>query len=186
MLTQTRVGVQKDDTLRFEVLTDLVVDDLGLVLGCDTGYQPLLLGLRDTQSVVGVPDVLGQIVPGRRLLLRRTHEVLDVVEIDAIEVGPPVRHGLLVESTQRLQADVQHPLGFVLLSRDIADHGLGKPALSACPRDVGVRPAIAVIAQRRNGFVLGQDLTFEGHRDSFYSFDIRRGLGTGTGLLGRR
>ena len=99
VLAQRRVGVQEEDALLLEVLADLVVDDLGLVLGRDAGDQPLLLGLRDAQPVVGVLDVVGQVVPRGGLLLGRPHEVLDVVEVDAGEVGAPVGHGLLAEES---------------------------------------------------------------------------------------
>ena len=51
------VGVEEDDALLLQVLADLVVDDLGLVLRRDAGDQPLLLGLRDAEPVVGVLDV---------------------------------------------------------------------------------------------------------------------------------
>jgi hypothetical protein len=77
VLLQRRVGVEEDDALLLEVLTDLVVDDLGLVLGRDAGDQPLLLGLRDAQLVVGVLDVVRQVVPGGRLRLGRAPRVAD-------------------------------------------------------------------------------------------------------------
>jgi hypothetical protein len=48
---------QEDDALLLEILADLVVDDLGFVLGRDSRDQPLLLRLRDAQPVVGVLDV---------------------------------------------------------------------------------------------------------------------------------
>ena len=95
---QRGVGVQEDDALLLQVLADLVVDDLGLVLRGDTGDQALLLRLGDAQLVVGVLDVLGQVLPGLRLLLRGAHEVLDVVEVDARQVRAPGRHGLLART----------------------------------------------------------------------------------------
>ena len=94
VLAQRRVGVQEDDALLLEVLADLVVDDLGLVLRGDAGDQALLLRLGDAEPVVGVLDVGGQVVPARRLLLGRAHEVLDVVEVDAGQVRAPGRHRL--------------------------------------------------------------------------------------------
>jgi hypothetical protein len=63
LLTQRGVGVEEQDTLLLEVLTDRVVDDLGLVLGGDARDQALLLRLRDAELVVGVLDVLGQVLP---------------------------------------------------------------------------------------------------------------------------
>ena len=109
------VGVEEDHALLLEVLADRVVDDFRFVLRRHTRDQSLLLGFGDTQSVVGVLDVLREFVPGCGLLFTRAHEVLDVVEVDALEVGTPVRHRLLVERPQRLESDVEHPLRFTLL-----------------------------------------------------------------------
>ena len=72
VLAQAGVGVDEDHALGLEVLTDLVVDDLGLVLRSDAGDQALLLGLGNTQPVIGVLDVGRQIVPGCSLLLGRS------------------------------------------------------------------------------------------------------------------
>ena len=66
VLAQRGVGVEEEDALLLEVLADLVVDDLGLVLRRDAGDQALLLRLGDAELVVGVLDVLGQVVPASR------------------------------------------------------------------------------------------------------------------------
>ena len=66
VLAQRGVGVEEEDALLLEVLADRVVDDLGLVLRGDTGDQALLLRLGDAELVVGVLDVLGQVLPARR------------------------------------------------------------------------------------------------------------------------
>ena len=94
---QTRVGVEEDDTLTFELFVDLVVDDLGLVLRGDTRNQTLLFRLGNPQPVVRVLNVFRQVFPRLRLTLSRTHKVLDVVEVDTAKVGTPVRHRLLVK-----------------------------------------------------------------------------------------
>ena len=120
MLAQAGIGVQEDDALLFKVLADLVVDDLGLVLRGNTRDQTLLLGLRNAQTVVGGADVVGQFIPRAGLLLGGAHEVLDRVEVDTGEVGPPRRHGLAVEQPKALQSQVEHPLRLILLGRDIA------------------------------------------------------------------
>src|SRR5207247_4413177 len=65
--------------------------------------EPLLFRLRDAQLVVGVLDVSGQLVPGRRLLLGRADEVLDVIEIDARQVRAPVGQRLAPEQLEALQ-----------------------------------------------------------------------------------
>src|SRR3546814_12382286 len=109
VLLETGVRVEEDDTLLLEILTDRVVDDLGLVLSCDAGNEALLLRLGDAELVVRVLDVLGQVFPRLGLLIAGPDDVLDVVEVAAFEVGAPVRHRLLVEGAQRLEADVEHP-----------------------------------------------------------------------------
>ena len=53
---------QKRTPMRLEVLAVAVEDDLGLVLGGDTG-QVLALRLGDAQLLVGVLDRVGQLVP---------------------------------------------------------------------------------------------------------------------------
>ena len=69
MLAKRSISVEEDDALLLEILADLVVDDLGLVLGSHARDESLLLGLGDAEPVVGALDVVGQVVPARRLLL---------------------------------------------------------------------------------------------------------------------
>ena len=80
----------KMHALGLELLVDLVVDDLGLVLGADAGEE-LALGLGDAELVEGVLDVLGDLVPARAALLGGADEVVDVVEVDLVEVAAPLR-----------------------------------------------------------------------------------------------
>src|SRR5665647_2421558 len=155
VLAQAGVGVQEEDALLLKVLTDLVVDDLGLVLGRDAGHQALLLGLRDAQAVVGLADVVGQVLPAGGLLLGGPHEVLDVVEVDARQVGTPVRHRLLVEQPQRLEPGLEHPLRLVLERRDVPDDLLGEPTLGGHAGGVGVVPAVPVAADRGDDLLVG-------------------------------
>ena len=143
---QRGVGVEEDDALLLEVLADRVVDDLGLVLRGDTGDQALLLRLGDAELVVGVLDVLGQVVPRGGLLLAGADEVLDVVEVDARQVGAPRRHGLAVEELEALQAQVEHPLRLALLPGDVADDVLAQAALGGRAGVVAVGPAELVAA----------------------------------------
>ena len=74
MLAQARVHVEEEDALPLELLLELVIHDLGLVLGVHAG-EVLLLRLGDAEPVPRLLDVRGQILPGVRLLLGR----LDVV-----------------------------------------------------------------------------------------------------------
>ncbi len=149
VLAQRRVGVEEDDALRLEVFTDLVVDDLGLVLRGDARDEALTLGLGgDAEALVGVADVFGQVFPALGLLLGGADEVLDVVEVDLAEIGtPPRRHGFAVEELQRTQAALEHPFGFVLERRDVAHDLLRQAASGGCPGRVGVGPAELVDAE---------------------------------------
>ncbi len=119
VLAQARVHVHEHDALLLEVLADLVVDDLGLVLGADAGEE-LALRLGDAELVEGVLDVLGDVVPGLRGLLGGADEVVDVVVVD---VGQHRRApgGLRLgeEVLERLQAELEHPLGLVLELGDL-------------------------------------------------------------------
>ena len=56
VLAQAGVHVQEEHALLGEILAQLVVDDLGLVLGADAA-EVLLLRLRNAQPVPGVLDV---------------------------------------------------------------------------------------------------------------------------------
>ena len=64
---------------------------------------------------------------------RGAHEVLDVVEVDALQVGAPVRHRLLVERPQRPQPDSR----------------ASTPARSSCPRCHAPPPRTARAARWR-------------------------------------
>lgn len=147
VLAQRRVGVHEDDALLLQVLADLVVDDLGLVLGGDARDEAVALGLGDAELLVGVLDVVGQLVPGGGLLLGRPDEVLDVVEVDAREVCAPRRHRLALEEREALEAVLEHPLGLALEVRDVGDD-LGRDAAArGGAGSVGVGPAELVLSQ---------------------------------------
>ena len=90
MLAQRGVHVHEDHALGLELFVHLVVDDLGLVLRADPGEE-LLLGLGNTEPVEGVLDVLRHLGPVLAHFLRGADEVVDVVEVDLVEVGAPLR-----------------------------------------------------------------------------------------------
>ena len=120
MLAQRRVHVGEDHALGLELLVDLVVDDLGLVLGADPGEE-FALRLGDAEPVEGVLDVLGDLAPVAAVLLRGADEVVDVVEVDLAEVAAPFRGRARVEVLERLEAEVAHPLRLVLVVGDRFD-----------------------------------------------------------------
>ena len=110
VLTQRGVHVHEDHALLLEVLVDLVVDDLGLVLGADAG-QELALGLGDPEPVERVLDVLRDVVPGALGALGGADEVVDVVVVDLGQHRrAPRRLRLREEVVERLQPEVAHPL----------------------------------------------------------------------------
>src|ERR1700729_1096869 len=147
VLLEGGVGVEEDDALLLEVLADLVVDDLGLVLGGDARDEPLLLRLGDAEPVVRVLDVGRKLVPAGRLLLGRADEVLDVVEVDAGQVGTPIGHRLAPEVLQALEPHLEHPLRLVLPRRNVPDHLFGQAAACGCSGHVRVGPAELVRAE---------------------------------------
>ena len=149
VLAQRRVGVHEDDALRFELLVDLVVHDLGLVLRGDAGDEALALGLGDAEALVRVADLLGELLPRAGLLLGGAHEVLDVVEVDLAEVGAPRGHRLALEQLQALEPGLEHPLRLVLQGRDAAHDGLAQAALGDRPGGVGVVPAELILSEAR-------------------------------------
>jgi len=116
------VGVEEDHALLFQVLADLVVDHFGFILGGHAIDQALAFRLGDAQAVIGLLDVLGQVVPRLGYLVGGTNKVLEVVEIQEAEVWAPGGDGFALEGFECLEADVQHPLRFVLGLGDIADY----------------------------------------------------------------
>ena len=114
ILAHGGVGIDEDDALLGEVLADLLVDDLGLVLGGDPGHQALALGLGDADAVVGGPDVLGQVVPGVGRAVGGPHVVLDRVQVDLAQVHAPGGHGLAQVDLVGLEPLGEHPLRFAL------------------------------------------------------------------------
>src|SRR5215207_2827030 len=139
VLAQSRVHVQEDDALLFELLLQGVVDDLGLVLRPDT-CQALPLGLRDAELLECVLYVVGHIIPGAALVLHGPY----VVVVHPGEVAAPGRGRLLQERLQRLEPELQHPLRLVLV---LGDHGddLRVYALPRGPEEVLLRIAETVL-----------------------------------------
>src|SRR5699024_6087841 len=102
----------------------------------------------------------------------------DVVVIQIVDRGAPLGHRLAVVDLQRLQAQVQHPLGLVLELGDVADDVLVQAAARGRAGVVGVGPSVGVVAQRIDGLFLSQRLGVDragglfrgdGHASSFRS-----------------
>ena len=154
VLAQGGVGVDEDDALFLQVLADLVVNHLGLVLRGNTCDEALLLRLGDAQLVVGVLDVLRQVVPAGGLLLGGADVVLDVVEVDVGQVRAPGGHRLLVKDLQRLHALVEHPFRLTFDAGDVAHDLFVQAAARGSTGGVRVVPAVVVGADRLDDLVV--------------------------------
>src|SRR5581483_3557587 len=149
VLTQAAVHVQEEHSLLGQVLADLVVDDLGVVLGADAGEE-LALGLGDAEFVEGALDLGRHLFPAAALPLHRLHVVVDVLEVErvALEVAAPevaVGHGLRLKDVERAQALLAHPHRFALHGGDGRDDLLVEALADHVDRlEVGVVPAVLV------------------------------------------
>ena len=163
VLAQAGVGISENNALALEVFLDLLVDDLGLVLGSDAGDQTGLLGLGDAQAVVGVTDFFGQVLPVIDLPIRGAHVVLESVEINVGEVRTPRRHWLALEQIQRLQTTLTHPLRLILNIRNETDNFFVNAGGDVLGVVVGIVPTVFVTANRLDDLVIGHTTVFSAH-----------------------
>ena len=120
MLAQAVFDAQEDDALLFKVLLNAVIDHFRFILGANT-CQEFALSLGDAQAIKGVFDGIGHIVPGTPLRIGGTHVVIDIVQVQAGNIGSPGWHGASIVVFQRPQAKFKHPFGFALQGRNLAD-----------------------------------------------------------------
>ena len=144
MLAQPGVAVTEEHALLLEILADAVVDDLRVVLRADAG-QELALRLRDAEPVEGLLDGVGDVIPRTAHLLDGLDVVVDVLEVETREIRAPRRHRPLAEVVERLEAELQHPLGLVLVLRD-RRHDLRRQTLGRAKDGyVDIREAVLVV-----------------------------------------
>ncbi len=106
----------------------VVVDQLGVILGAHTG-QAGALGLGNAQALEGVLDVLRHLVPGVCLFGAAGHISGDVRHVQPGDGGSPIGgHRSALINLQGAQAQVEHPLGLVLLAADLL-HDLRRKAI---------------------------------------------------------
>ena len=95
------------------LVLDVMVNQLGIVLRPHPG-QRFLLRLGDAQPLKGILDVLGHLRP-LGLHIRIGADVGDdVIHVQALNAGAPVRHFRLIINLQGLQPELLHPCGIVL------------------------------------------------------------------------
>ena len=107
------------------ILVGLIAAPLALlpVKSYAAWYDLLGIGNFTAEAIQGILDVLGHVVPGALHLLLRPHVEVDLVEhgLQLGEVAPPGGHGLGEVDLQSPQAELQHPLGLVLVGGDLPD-----------------------------------------------------------------
>ena len=126
---------EEDDAELLEVLADVVVDDLGVVLGADAGEE-LLLRLGDAELVEGAPDVVRHVVPGLDRLVggvRRSSRCPGSRSGDRSRA--PGRHRARLEVAVRLEAELGHPLRLALEAADLLDDLAESPFFWRCSGD---------------------------------------------------
>ena len=162
VLAEPRVHVEEDHALLGQVLLNLVVDDLGLVLGADAGDELLLLGRRDAQLVPGVLDVGRQVLPGVGLILGRLDVVVHVLEVDLRDVAAPGRERARVEVVERGVAELPHPVGLVLVLGDHLDELVREPAARLEEVVLGRVAVVEAVLGRVVGADVADDLVLVG------------------------
>ncbi|CDE94069.1 unknown [Acidaminococcus sp. CAG:542] len=145
----SRIEVGVDDTLLYQFVLDAVVHHFGVILGSHPG-QGGLFRFRDSQTVKGVLDVFRQIVPVGTHPGIGAYVSDDVGHIQAADVRTPFRVGDLIVQIQGFQTGIQHPLGFILLGRNLPDH-IRSQAGFRLVFVVGVLLEIIHIAEIRQG-----------------------------------
>ena len=97
----SRLKVDVDDALRFQLFLDIVIDHFRVVLRADTGER-FLLRFRDAEAVKGVTDILREILPARFHVRLRTHIGIDVLHIQLGNIRSPRREVQLIVNRKSL------------------------------------------------------------------------------------
>ena len=84
----SRLKVDVDDALLFQLFLDIVINHFRVVLRADTGER-FLLRFRDAEAVESVTNILGKILPAGFHVRLRTHIGIDVLHIQLGNVRPP-------------------------------------------------------------------------------------------------
>ena len=119
-----------DDALCGDLFLHIMVDQFGVVLRAHTG-QRLALGLGYAQSVERVLYVLRHVLPVVFHIGLGANIGRDVIHVQPFDGRAPVGHAHLVIYLQRLQAELLHPDGVVLLLGQLIDYLWGKTGLHA-------------------------------------------------------
>ena len=117
---QCRFKVRVDDALLHQLFLNTVVYDFRIVLGSYAG-QGRLFRLGNPQSVEGVLDVVGHVVPAGFHLRIGPNIGNDVVHMEFADIGTPNRIFQMVKNIQRFQTEIEHPFRFFFFCRNSPD-----------------------------------------------------------------
>ena len=122
------IGV--DHALSCHFFSDIMIYQFGIVLGTHTG-QRLPLCLRDSQLLKGILDILRHLGPFGAHMGIGLDIGHNIVHVQALDRRPPVRNLHLIIDLQRLQTEIRHPCGIVLLRGDLFHNGGRQSFLNA-------------------------------------------------------
>ena len=110
----------EEDPFLGVLLLQALVDRL-LAPDADYAGEVLALGLRDSEVLVGLLHLGGDVVPAVEAARRRRRVEHELVEVQPREVDTPRRDRLALEDLQRAQPFLGHPVGLALDLRQLGD-----------------------------------------------------------------
>ena len=108
---QCTLHIGIDNTLCSDFLTNIVINQLGIILGTDTG-QWLSLCFRNTQTLKCILNIFRHIGPFGFHLRIRSDISNNLIHIQAFYRWPPIRHCHLIVNLKRMQTKKFHPFLF--------------------------------------------------------------------------
>ena len=117
-----RFHIEIYDPLVGKIFLQAVIHHFGIILRADA-RQRGLLRFGNTEPVKGLLNLLRYLIPvGRHRLFVRNNVVNNLLNIQVGNISAPVRHRPFKKILQRLQSEVEHPLGFELASGNLPHH----------------------------------------------------------------
>ena len=140
---QSTLDVGVDDALGRNFRTDVVVNELGVILGADTG-EGLPLRFGDTEAFKRILDVFRNVFPlaGHAGLGLDVSD--DVVEVQAVDGRAPRRHLGMVEDVEALQTEVPHPFRVVLFFGDLQNDIFRQTGIDSVKIDLLISEVIEI------------------------------------------
>ena len=89
MFAKGGVHVRKDYALGGQIFAETMIDHFRLVLGTHTGEE-LTFSFGNTKFIERSLDLGWDIVPRLALTIRSTHEIVDVLEVEVVQIPAPL------------------------------------------------------------------------------------------------